>query len=80
MAFTILVIDDDEKLNRLLKRFLIYRPDLSRSRKTGGYGLGLSLCKAIVDARGGGIDLASIPGEGTTVTVSLPRSTDSQQS
>jgi signal transduction histidine kinase len=57
-----------------------YRPDLSRSRKTGGYGLGLSLCKAIVDAHGGSIDLASTPGEGMTATVSLPRSTDSQQS
>ena len=39
-----------------------YRPDISRSRKTGGYGLGLSLCKAIVDAHGGSIDLVSIPG------------------
>ena len=48
-----------------------YRPDISRSRKTGGYGLGLSLCKAIVDAHGGSIDLVSTPGEGTRVTVSL---------
>ncbi len=50
-----------------------FRPDTSRSRKTGGYGLGLSLCKAIVDAHGGSIDLVSILGEGTRVTVSLPR-------
>ena len=48
-----------------------FRPDVSRSRKTGGYGLGLSLCKAIVDAHGGSIDLVSTPGEGTRVTVSL---------
>ncbi len=48
-----------------------YRPDISRSRKTGGYGLGLSLCKAIVDAHGGSIDLVSTPGEGTRVTVGL---------
>jgi signal transduction histidine kinase len=51
-----------------------YRPDVSRSRKTGGYGLGLSLCKAIVDAHGGSIDLVSTPGEGTRVTVTLPHS------
>jgi signal transduction histidine kinase len=66
------------ELSHLFEPF--YRPDLSRSRKTGGYGLGLSLCKAIVDAHGGSIDLASTPGEGTTATVSLPRSADSQQS
>ena len=48
-----------------------YRPDVSRSRKTGGYGLGLSLCKAIMDAHGGSIDLVSTLGEGTRVTVSL---------
>lgn len=51
-----------------------YRPDTSRSRKTGGYGLGLSLCKAIVDAHGGSIDLVSTPGDGTRVTVTVPRS------
>ena len=49
-----------------------YRPDISRSRKTGGYGLGLSLCKAIVDAHGGTIDLVSTMGEGTRVTLTLP--------
>ena len=67
-----------EALPHLFEPF--YRPDVSRSRKTGGYGLGLGLCKAIVDAHGGSIDLVSSPGEGTTVTVSLPRSADSQQS
>ena len=50
-----------------------YRPDTSRSRKTGGYGLGLSLCKAIVDAHGGTIDLSSTPGKGTQVMVTIPR-------
>lgn len=51
-----------------------YRPDISRSRTTGGYGLGLSLCKAIVDAHGGTIDLVSTLGQGTRVTVTIPRS------
>ncbi len=50
-----------------------YRPDVSRSRKTGGYGLGLSLCKAIMDAHGGSIELVSTMGQGTRATITLPR-------
>lgn len=50
-----------------------YRPDTSRSRKTGGYGLGLSLCKAIVDAHGGTIHFSSTPGKGSRVIVTIPR-------
>jgi signal transduction histidine kinase len=53
-----------------------YRTDASRSRKTGGYGLGLSICKAVVDAHGGSIRISSIPGKGTAVTVVLPMSPD----
>ena len=49
-----------------------FRADSSRSRKTGGYGLGLSLCKAIIDAHGGRIEVTSTPGKGTRVTVTLP--------
>jgi signal transduction histidine kinase len=49
-----------------------YRPDVSRSRKTGGYGLGLSLCKAIMDAHNGDIKIDSTVGEGTRATVRLP--------
>ncbi|MDQ0029624.1 sensor histidine kinase [Arthrobacter bambusae] len=43
-------------------------------RNTGiqGVGLGLSICKAIVDAHGGTIDLQSVPGEGTTFTFRVP--------
>jgi signal transduction histidine kinase len=49
-----------------------YRADKSRSRDTGGYGLGLSLCKTIIQAHGGKIDLRSTPGKGTTVSLTLP--------
>jgi signal transduction histidine kinase len=49
-----------------------YRPDTSRSRKTGGYGLGLSLCKAVVDAHKGKINITSTLDQGTRVTVTLP--------
>ncbi len=50
-----------------------YRVDHSRSKKTGGYGLGLGLCKKIVEAHGGSIDIESAPGQGTVVRVRLPR-------
>ncbi len=49
-----------------------YRADRSRSRTTGGYGLGLSLCKAVVEAHEGRIGVASTPQKGTTVTITLP--------
>jgi len=61
-----------EDLPHVFERF--YRADKSRQRTqpTGGSGLGLSICQAIVHAYGGEISLASTLGKGTTVTVSLP--------
>lgn len=44
-----------------------YRVDKSRSRETGGYGLGMSLSKNIMEAHGGSIGIKSIPGKGTTI-------------
>jgi signal transduction histidine kinase len=49
-----------------------YRADRSRSRDTGGYGIGLSLAKRIAEAHGGSIELSSRLGEGTSVLVSVP--------
>jgi signal transduction histidine kinase len=59
-----------EDLPHLFERF--WRGDHSRARSTGGAGLGLSICKAIVDSCGGAIDVSSRLGEGTCVTVRLP--------
>ncbi|HEX4006557.1 MAG TPA: HAMP domain-containing sensor histidine kinase [Acidobacteriaceae bacterium] len=59
-----------EDLPHLFERF--WRGDASRTRTTGGAGLGLSICKAIVDACGGHIAVASRLGSGTCVTVRLP--------
>jgi signal transduction histidine kinase len=59
-----------EDLPHLFERF--WRGDSSRARSTGGVGLGLSICKAIVDSCGGAIDIASEVGQGTSVTVRLP--------
>ncbi len=48
----------------------LFRGDTSRTER--GLGLGLSLVKAIVEAHGGTVDVASDPGSGSTFTVSLP--------
>lgn len=50
-----------------------YRADKARSPQSGGYGLGLSMAKSIVEAHGGDIAVKSAPGMGTTVQIRLPR-------
>jgi signal transduction histidine kinase len=52
-----------------------FRVDRSRSKKTGGYGLGLSICKRIIDAHGGSIAVENNPGRGASFIVSLPKPT-----
>lgn len=59
-----------EEQARVFQRF--YRVDSSLRRSTQGAGLGLYLCKSIVEAHGGRIWLRSEPGKGTTVFVALP--------
>lgn len=48
-----------------------YRVDASRQRQTGGYGLGLYLCRLIAEAHGGALTIAS-DDNGTRVSVTLP--------
>jgi signal transduction histidine kinase len=52
-----------------------YRADRSRSRKTGGFGLGLSICKKIVEAHKGEIQILSRLNEGTEVTLKFKSDT-----
>lgn len=60
----------EEHLPFIFQRF--YRADDSRSRSQGGTGLGLSLCKWIVDVHEGTIEVRSKPDEGTCISVKLP--------
>jgi len=57
----------ESDLPRLFEPF--YRVDRSRSKKTGGYGLGLSLCKKIMQAHDGDIHIKNNPERGITVTL-----------
>jgi len=59
-----------EHIPHLFERF--YRVDTGRSRAAGGSGLGLSICRAVVESMGGTIELNSNLGRGTRVTVFLP--------
>lgn len=59
-----------EHIPHLTRRF--YRTDPGRSRAAGGTGLGLAIVKHIVERHRGRLDIASLQGEGTTVSVRLP--------
>jgi len=50
-----------------------YRVDRSRSRKTGGYGLGLSICKRIIESHGGSIAVMNNHGRGACFVLSFPK-------
>lgn len=60
-----------EQVDRATEPF--YRADPARCRDTGGFGLGLYLCRLIAEAHGGTLEIDSQLGRGTRVTLRLPR-------
>ncbi|MGH2935303.1 MAG: sensor histidine kinase [Gaiellaceae bacterium] len=59
-----------DELERVFERF--YRADESRSRASGGVGLGLSIVAAVARAHGGTVGARSEPGQGATFRIELP--------
>jgi two-component system, OmpR family, phosphate regulon sensor histidine kinase PhoR len=60
-----------EHVGRIFERF--YRVDAHRNRETGGSGLGLSICKHIIEAHGEQIKVMSTVGAGSSFTLALPK-------
>ncbi len=77
-GFVRVVVEDNgtgipaPELPKMFERF--HRGDHSRSRESGGYGLGLAIAKAFVECYGGSIDATSIAPSGTRIGVELPLS------
>ncbi|MDP3891683.1 cell wall metabolism sensor histidine kinase WalK [Nocardioides sp.] len=60
------------EIDRIFERF--YRVDPARHRSTGGTGLGLSIVKHVAATHGGEVRVWSVEGQGSTFTLTLPRS------
>ncbi len=60
----------EEHLPHVFERF--YRVDPSRSPETPGHGLGLAICRSIAESHGGRLEIESVVGKGTRVTLVLP--------
>jgi len=61
----------DADLEHLFEPF--YRVDRSRTKATGGYGLGLSICKRVMEAHGGTIGVERNRARGTTFVLTFPK-------
>jgi two-component system, OmpR family, sensor histidine kinase BaeS len=59
-----------EDLPQIFDRF--WRADKSRSRRTGGSGLGLPIARQLVEAHGGHVTATSVPGSSSVFTIRLP--------
>jgi two-component system phosphate regulon sensor histidine kinase PhoR len=62
---------DPGEIEHVFDRF--YRGTRTPSERAGGSGLGLAIVRSIVDMHAGRVSISSIPDQGTTVVVDLPR-------
>ena len=67
---------DSENLEHIFDTF--FRADVARTRVRDGSGIGLSVCKLIVEKHGGRIWATGVPDEGTTIHISLNKSTEKE--
>lgn len=67
-----------DKQGNLFKKF--YQVDATLTRERGGSGLGLSICKGIMENHGGAITAKSIPNQETIFTFTLPKKAESGKS
>jgi len=75
-AVTVRVTDDgvgipEGEIERVFEPF--FRVDASRSKRTGGYGLGLSICKRVMEAHGGRIVVERAGDRGASFVLTFPR-------
>ena len=76
-SITIVIEDEgpgipEHELDKVYAPF--YRIETSRSRDTGGSGLGLTVAKSVITGHGGSLLLANRPDRGLSATIILPRS------
>lgn len=75
-GFSKIIVEDSgmgipkDKQKQVMQPF--FRIDKSRTRKTGGAGLGLSICSKIVALHEGSMEIHSVEGEGTAITIMIP--------
>lgn len=67
----------ENDMERVFEPF--FRVDRSRSKSTGGYGLGLSICKRVMEAHGGRIAVERQPERGTSFVLTFPKTAFASQ-
>ncbi|MGI0059365.1 MAG: ATP-binding protein, partial [Nitrosotalea sp.] len=65
-----------EANDKIFKKF--YQTDTTSTREKGGSGLGLSICKGIVEAHGGTISMQSVLSKGTTFSFTIPKTEETR--
>ena len=64
---------EQENIDKIFELFFTTKKTADCSSETSGSGLGLAFCKQVIEANDGSICVKSIPNEGTTFTITLPK-------